>query len=222
MPNMQMLPIVAGVALAALAVVGVVVARRYERERIEALGRMCSEMGFAFDPVGELSAFRALADFPIYDRGHSKRVKNVMTGRIDGREVRLFEYQFTTGGGKNRHTAIQTVALFPRGGTGLPDFTLAPENVLHRVGQMFGYQDIDFDSYPDFSSQYLLRGADEPAIRAAFSPMAISYLEQQRGWTVEVKAESVAIYRAGKRCKPADLRSFVDGAIAVLRSLGRR
>ncbi len=111
------------------------------------------------------------------------------------------------------------MALFPASARRIPDFVLAPENLFHKIGQAFGYQDIDFESHPDFSKRYLLRGPDEAAIRAAFAPAALSYLEQHVGWHVEVKDETAAVYRAGKRVKPEDLPTFLEDARAILRVL---
>jgi hypothetical protein len=145
-----------------------------------------------------------------------------MTGRAGDHEVKLLDYQYTTGGGNHSHTWRQTIALYPGAGTGLPDFVLAPENVLHKIGQIFGYQDIDFDSSPVFSSHYLLRGADEMAVRSVFSSDTLAFLEQERGWNVEVQGGNVGIYRAAKRCEPENLRAFLVASQAVLRALARR
>jgi hypothetical protein len=192
-----------------------------EKQRTEALAAAAQAMGFAFEPVGDLDVMKGFGDLPLYNRGHSKRVSNVMSGKAGERELKLFDYRYTTGGGKNSHTFSQTVALFPQGAAGLPDFVLAPENILHKIGQMFGYQDIDFDSSPDFSSHYLLRGPDEMAIRSAFGAAALAYFGQERGWHVELAGGNIGIYRSGKRCKPEELAAFRDEVSAVLRALGR-
>ena len=134
----------------------------------------------------------------------------------------MFDYQYQTGGGESSRTWRQTVALYPGGGRGLPDFVLAPENVLHKIGQLLGYQDIDFEESPGFSSAYLLRGPDEAAIRAAFTMAVRAFFEQTRGWNVEVQAGNVAVYRTGKRTKPEELGLFLQDTGAVLRALGHR
>jgi hypothetical protein len=206
-----------------LALVGGIFAftMRMERKRTEALAAASQAMGFAFEPEGDLEALKGFGDLPLYTHGHSKRVKNVMTGRTGDHDMKLFDYRYTTGGGKNSHTWNQTVVLFPRGGEGLPDLLLAPESIFHKIGAVFGYQDIDFDSSPDFSSHYLLRGPDEMAIRSAFSADAIAFFGQQRGWHVEVAGRNVGIYRSDKRCKPEDLPTFLAETQGVLRALAR-
>ena len=208
---------------AILALIGgiYVVSMQMEKARTDGLIAAAQAMGFTFEPQGDLELMRGFGDLPLYGHGHAKKVKNVMTGKAGERDLKLFDYRYTTGGGKDSHTWTQTVALFPRGAQGLPDFVLAPENILHKIGKIFGYQDIDFDSSPDFSSHYLLRGPDEMAIRSAFGAEALMYFGQERGWHVEVAGGNVGIYRSDKRCKPEELRAFLEQASAVLRALGR-
>lgn len=210
-------------AVAVVALVGglLVVGIRMETKRTEALEQACRMMGFTFQPDVDLDVLKGFGDLPLYAHGRSGRAKNLMTGRAGGRDVRLFDYQYTTGSGKNSHHWRQTVALFPGAGEGLPDLLLAPESLFHKIGSAFGYQDIDFDSSPDFSSHYLLRGPDEMAIRSAFSVDALHYFGMHHGWHVEVQGGTVGVYRADKRCKPEDLRTFLEETQEVLRALAR-
>jgi hypothetical protein len=199
----------------------VVVGLRKERERTEALQGVATAAGLAFQPRGDLGMVASLGDLPLYAHGHSKRVKNLMTGRVGDDETAVFDYQYTTGGGKHQHTSVQTVVVFPRASPSLPDFQLAPENLFHKIGQAFGYQDIDFDSNPEFSRAYLVRGRDEDAIRTALYPQALSYFMEHEGWTVEVRSGTVGIYHAGRRLRVEEVRSFVEEAREVLRSIRR-
>ena len=190
-----------------------------ERKRSEAMLATCQAMGFAFEEKGDVDSLRALGDLPVFNHGHSKRARNVMSGRTADQEVKLLDYQYTTGSGKNSHTHSQTVALFPGAGQGLPDLSLSPENFLHKIGEVFGYQDIDFDSSPEFSAVYLLRGPDEQAIRTAFTPDIQGFFAQQPGWHVEVRGGSVGIYRSSKRCKPEEAPALLAEALGVLRAV---
>ncbi len=180
-------------------IVGVTIAVRMERQRTESLKRVAETTGLTFEPKADLNAVRSLGDVQLYARGHSRRVTNLMTGRLDGQQVAVFDYRYTTGAGKSQHTTTQTVVVLPSAKSSLPDFQMAPENPLTRIAEVFGYQDIDIESSPDFSRLYVVRGADEAAIRAALYPGATSYFAGHDGWTVEVKSGTVAIYRANKR-----------------------
>ena len=63
----------------------------------------------------------------------------------------------------------------------LPQFLLTPEGFWARVAAYFGGQDIDFADSPEFSSAYRLRGSDEPAVRALFTPARRQVFELIRG-----------------------------------------
>ncbi len=214
--------IIAVVGVAVLAVALIVMRARAERARTEGLQQAGLAMGFTFEGTGDLDQIKALGDLPLYGHGHSRHVKNVMTGGGGGAQARIFDYQYTTGGGKESHTWTQTVALYAGAATHLPDFVLSPENVFHKIGQLLGYQDIDFESSPGFSSHYLLRGPDEPAIRAAFTVDTRAFFEQEWGWTVEVRGGSVGIYRSGKRVQPEELGTFLQQSRMVLTAITRR
>ncbi|MBP7149390.1 MAG: hypothetical protein KBD01_17805 [Acidobacteria bacterium] len=195
-------------ALLLVAVVLVVRGLRAEKRRTAALEQASQSLGLTFEPLGDLDQLKSVADLPLFGRGHSRKVRHLMTGRAGDNELRVFDYRYTTGSGKHSHTWSQTVALLPVA-SAFPEFVLAPENFLHRVGQIFGYQDIDFENAPAFSSRYLLRGPDETAIRAAFGADRIALLEGERGWTVESRTGHLGIYRSDERARPEELQTFV-------------
>jgi hypothetical protein len=206
-------------AIVVVVVFVVVYTSRRERERVDALGRLAETMGLTFQAKADVDSVRTLADVQLFAQGHSRRVKNLMRGRIAGAEAAVFDYWYTTGGGKHQHTHAQTVVLLPGAKPACPDLQMAPENPLIRIAEVFGYQDIDLDSHPEFSRRYLVRGADPDAIRAALYPTAASYFAEHEGWTVEVKSGHVAIYRANGRPKPEDMPMFIESACSAVRQL---
>jgi hypothetical protein len=192
---------------------------RKERERTEALRRVAETAGLAFQPKAEIAAVRSLGDVQLFARGHGRRATNLMTGRLGGQQVAIFDYQFTIGSGKGQLTTMQTVVVLPSAKSSLPDLQMAPENPLTKLAEAFGFQDIDIASSPEFSRRYIVRGADQAAIRAALHPGATSYFAEHEGWSVEAQAGTVGIYRANSRPKPVDMRTFIEDACAAARSL---
>ncbi len=193
-----------------------VLARRFDKKRTAALEDVAGRLGLDFYPKGGDISPEALSVFDLFSRGHTKRVKNAMTGPLGDAEAAIFDYAYTTGHGKNRTTHSQTVAMFDMPGLALPNFILKPENIFHKIGGVFGYQDIDFDDHPKFSKQYLLRGADEEAIRQVFGEEVLMHFDLYKGLCVEAAGQRLMVYRGSRRVKPADLRNFVDDARDVL------
>jgi len=217
------LPIVVfGVVLAAVGI-GAYVAYIGEKKRTAALFDIATRMGFTFEAKVSNETAATLGSFHLFKRGHAKKGKNLMRGKSDVADAIILDYQYTTGGGKNSHTHNQTVVLYPGVATEgrLPEFTLGPEHWWDKVGQVFGYQDIDFESSEEFSKHYLLRGPDESAIRAAFGMNVLGFFGQNQGWSVESSGGSLAVYRAEKRPKPEEFQPFLAETAAVRRALAR-
>ena len=106
--------------------------------------------------------------------------------------------------------------LFEASDLDLPQFALRPEHLFHKIGQVMGYQDIDFDSHPEFSKRYLLRGADEEAVRRAFGSGVLSYFEQQTKISCEADRGQLIFYRPRKRVAAEEVDGFVKEGVQVL------
>ena len=219
---MQTFPFVfMGVALALVA--GIVIWQiRADRQRTELLRTVAQTMGFSYEETFDADALTQLAGaMPVMNRGHSRKIQRMMRGKLADRDAAIFDYRFTTGGGKSSHTHLQTVVLFPDPVTGLPDFELSPENFLHRVAEAFGYQDLDFPENEEFSKLYLLRGPDEPAIRKLFRSDVLAFLGGAPRWHVQTHGGRLAIFREGKFTQPADMPSYAAEALRIAGLLGR-
>lgn len=192
----------------------------WEKKRTEAMQQFADEMGFDFVASPDSGLFGEVGGLYLFEQGHSKRFGNLMRGEAGAMEVRLFDYSYTTGSGKNKSTRSQTVLCFLLTGAPLPTFSLRPQHFFHSIGTWFGYQDINFDSHPKFSNNYLLRGNDEDAVRSLFTEEALDHFESVNGVCVEGGGDVMVYYRAGKRIDPKELQSLMEEgfrALTVLR-----
>jgi hypothetical protein len=192
--------------------------RRYEQQRTLRLEQLADEMSLGFSATGDVSLEVALNGLSLMQRGRSRKMTNLVFGRSGSVELGLFDFQYTTGSGKNRTVHKLSVAAFDSPRLQLPPFELGPENVLHRVAGVFGYQDIDFAGYPTFNKKFLLRGPDEHAIRQAFTEPVVQHFErylQQRHPRIEVFGEGSRLLVATRRQKPEHLRNFLEHAFGI-------
>ena len=198
------------VVVLGIVVVSLVVNRHLEKKRTEQMSVAAQELGFSFE--GDATAMLAtdVAGLPLFSRGHSKKARNAMCKSVRGTEITLLDYQYTVGAGKHQHTHRHTVAIFRGDGQAVfPDFEVKPETFFHKIGALFGYQDIDFDTHQKFSQKYLVRGTDVPAIRGTFSTEVLDFLQSSAAqWSIESRASWMAIYQA-KRAKPEEIRQFL-------------
>jgi hypothetical protein len=205
------------VIIGMFAVVGVVFAvhAHLEKRRREALSRMALRLGFSFTPNSRETPGEAYGTLPLFTRGHSRGARNVVEGVASGHHTRIFDYQYTVGSGKHSSTHRQTVVAFHLAGNSLPEFSMEPEHVFHKIGEAFGYKDIDFAHHPEFSKGYFLRGKDEQAIRTLFQPSLLTLFNRQKGWNVEGGGDRLIVYQWSKRAKPEETGRFLEEAIRI-------
>jgi hypothetical protein len=140
-----------------------------------------------------------------------------MRGRTQDLDVAVFDYRYTTGHGKHARTWRTSVVCLRAEGLDVPDFRLRPETFWQRVGTaLFGFQDIDFDSHPAFSAAFQLKGPDEDAVRAAFTPAVLEHFERDPGLSTEGSGDTLVVYRHASRVGPDRVRDLMAEGFAAL------
>ncbi len=213
------------VAIAApvlIVAVVIFVAIRMEKKRTEALGVTAGQLGLQFQPETSKELAAKHDHLPLFSKGHGQRAKNHLFGEFQGLQLSLFDYRYTTGGGKSSQTWNQTILSVESGHINLPDFTCSPENIFAKIGSVFGYQDIDFDSHPEFSRRFLLRGSDEAAIQQLFGPSILEWFEGHAGVTAEASGNLFVFFRAQQRVKPELIPDFIKDGLSLFKELAGR
>ena len=193
-----------------------------EKKRTESLKQKAGMRGFGFQEKAGLEIISLSNEFHLFSRGHSKRVRNLMQkDGIDSKEA-IFDYIYTTGSGKNRSVHRQTVYLFHSERLRLPAFAVRPEHLFHKIGQMFGYQDIDFEQFPEFSKKFILRGKDEAAIEKLFTQDVIGCFQQDKRVCAESAGKVLIVYWSGKRINPDHLFEQYETASKIFLTFQQR
>jgi hypothetical protein len=208
-------------AIIGLIVFLVIYANKKEKERTLALQSVASRLGWSFAPAAPLNMIAGLDRFGLFSQGHSRQIKNFMYGEAKGIKAAVLDYIYVTGSGKHRHTHSQTVVYLEPANLSLPVFALRPENFMIKMLTAFGYQDIDFGQRPEFSSQYILRGQDEPAIRQTFNDRVLSFYESYPGTCTDAGGNQMLLFRAGQRFQPQEIEAYVGLALQLLNLLPR-
>ena len=115
----------------------------------------------------------------------------------------------------------QTVIWFRSPQLSLPGFIMSPEHVFNKIGSVFGYQDIDFESNriaADFSKTYLLRGGDEDAIRSLFKDNVLDFFATHSGKPVlEGQGDRLILYTPMQLIRPENIAVFLEEGLEVFR-----
>ncbi|NJL13274.1 MAG: hypothetical protein HC913_09915 [Microscillaceae bacterium] len=88
-------------------------------------------------------------------------------------------------GEQNRKVSVFLVTVMDQA---LPDFKLSPENLVDKVWQSVGYEDIDFEGHPDFSERFKLMGEAKEAIRYLFQAGLVAKLEADAPPNLQIEA----------------------------------
>ncbi len=92
-----------------------------------------------------------------FNIGSSKQASHLLTGDYRGRTAATFEYQYTTGSGKNRSTTVLTITMLALP-TFLPDLEITNEGLGAKLAKVFGGQDIQFES-EEFNRRWRVEAA---------------------------------------------------------------
>ena len=212
-------------------------AQKLSEQRLKKLKDFAEQMGMEFSEKGDSALLESLSAFDLFSKSGVK-ITNVLYGDSEQLgygeefEVRILECTQDIGEDGQVH---QTVICFRSPHLSLPDFSMRPEHVFHKIGSVLGYQDIDFESHPtaaEFSKKYLLRGKDEQKIRVLFTDKVLTFFAahpdvgnghlpfwhwSQHMVCVEGSGDQLILYRDGIRIKPEDIPAFMKEGFEVFR-----
>lgn len=217
-----LLMLVAG-AVIALVVYGFYAAKK----RREALRALAHELGLSYsegDPLGGQSFGQSrgwlaslfgsslsgipgrFGQFGALSVGDSRKGYNVIWGEHQGRQLCAFDYQYSTGSGKNRHTHRLSAAAVTLG-CRFPELVIRPENLFDKMAAVVGLDDIDFESH-EFSKRFYVACRDRKLAYDIIDAQMMEYLLACRGWSIELDGTDAMIW-TGSTWKPEEFRSAI-------------
>lgn len=183
-----------------LGVVAIVVALAFyfNWRRRKDLEELAVSMGLEYSPEGpELHELEA-SGLEIFRLGRGRKASNLIKVRGSAGDLRVFDYRYTTGGGKSSQTHSFTLALIGGVRCQVPQFELKPETFLYKIGEAIGFKDIDLPAFPEFSDKYRLTGPDEAAVHMFFTPRRAAWFEANQGlWAQGAPSHVVFFKRTG-------------------------
>lgn len=203
------------IAMAAFAGGAIFYSRWLEKQRREAFQKAAEALGLSFTVEGSAGMLQRLARFKLFNRGHGKKIQNVIQGDAGDVAISVFDYRFTTGSGKNKNTQHQSVISLASPQLNCPELRIRPEHFFDRFGSALGLQDIDYPSHPQFSKMFVLQGTDEEQVRAFLNEPLLEWLESKPGICLEAVGETLFFYRSRKRIKPEQIKDALAEAYEI-------
>ena len=160
----------------------------------------------------------------LFERGSSSYAVNLIKGTLEDTNVLIFDYHYITGGPKNSAQYSQTVIAFEicsKDGFKLPQFTCKPERFYHKFADVFGFKDINFEQYPEFSKAYRLNGDNASSVRKIFNETVIRQLEAEskHRWNVDAAGQWLVIHKYDRIIKPDDCPQFLSDCTTLLNAM---
>ena len=197
--------------------------RRKPPARAEIMQQLAAQWNMLYEPKDEWGLVKKLGDFKLFRTGSSRRITNIVKNKDAMLESAfyLFDYKYTISTGKSSSTHEQTVFFVDSKQLGLPQFSMKPENLLHWIGDLLGFKDIDFEDYPEFSNQYHLKSEDEEYIRHVLPHHFLRFFSdnKEKAWYLEGVNYFLIFYRADHVVGPRELKSFFEKGMRIYQML---
>lgn len=209
--------IIVAVVLGFLAFIGVIgwLAHKAEQERTAKIGQLAAGLGLEFRPLGDGALLQRLGILQLFKLGHSRKLTNLLTGETDECRISIFDYTYTTGGGKSSKTTKLTLAALESKRLRIPAFTLRPENFFDKLGGLLGFQDIDFADNAEFSQRFVLKSSEEEQTRKLFNRALQDFFKERAGCCVEASPGIMVYYIPSSRRKPEEFPGLLEEAYRV-------
>lgn len=204
------IPVLITVCIAAFVTLLIYLSQKHEKQRVAELKTIAEKLGLESVEHQSRDLVEGLENqFKLFNRGRQRAAKNLLRAATEELEITVFDYRYVTGSGKSRHTHTQSVLLMRSPHIAVTRFLVRPEGVLDSIGSALGFQDIDFDDHPAFSSSFVLQG-EESAIRNEFQHEILDWFAHRKGTYAEGVGESLILCRKNRRIKPDELKDQIE------------
>jgi len=127
-------------------------------------------------------------------------------------KTRMMNYSFVCFNGLRPKSYDQTVVLIEHRDFGLPHFLLTKRQIFQWFEKLFRVPTLIVPEQATFNRMYQLKGQNEVAVRALFTPEVCTALEQHAGLTIEGHDQQLLIFRERIVLDPVEWPVFLDEA----------
>ncbi|MBI1337790.1 MAG: hypothetical protein GC164_12625 [Phycisphaera sp.] len=206
------------IAFVVLVIVLIVAGQQQQKKRREALSAWAASRGWTYSEAKDRSFDERFEGFGSLRSGSNRYAYNIITGRLDKRDVLAFDYHYqTTSTDSKGHTTTHHhyfSAVIIHAAQPLKPLMIRPESVLDKISGFFGYDDIDFES-AEFSRAFYVKSPDRRWAYDVLQPTTIEFLLQAPRYAIEFDPQRV-IARNGRLFEPDGYESAISVVVGVL------
>jgi len=165
------------------------------RKRLEGLFELAQRLGLNFNAAEDYGLADRYGFLKQLAQGENRYARNVLSGSWQQNQVLAFDFHYETytQGKSGRQTHHHWFSFFILTLPAVfPDLTIRRENFLTKVAEVFGYQDIKFES-AEFSRAFCVRSPDKKFAYDVCNAKMMEYLLANRDLSVEIENEVIAL-----------------------------
>lgn len=185
------------------------------QKRLEALNELALRLGLNFSAAEDYALAERYGFLKQLAQGDDRYARNVLSGIYQQNQVLVFDYHYATyhtdksGTHKEDHWFSFFILTLP---AVFPDLTIRRENFFTKIAEVFGYQDINFES-AEFSKAFNVRSADKKFAYDVCNSKMMEYLLANRDLSIEIENNVLALAfttRLSVEVIEADLQRLVE------------
>jgi hypothetical protein len=189
-------PFVLIAGIIAVIAAGCYLAWLYEQKRRDAFRALAQKLGLKYrDRDGTMDE-----QYGFLNRlcaGKQRYAFNILEGEYKGHSVLLFDYHYVTESRDskgNRQTQTHYISFFILNHWfAFPELRIYPEGIFSKLGQMIGFDDIDFESIA-FSNKYVVKSEDKKFAYDICHARMMEYLLRHDVSVLEIQAQCLATW----------------------------
>jgi hypothetical protein len=169
--------------------VGVLICVNYviNNKRRQELMAWGEQRGLRFSADDPFDIPERFSQFGLMQEGHSHKAMNVLWREGQTGEAFIFQYQYTTGSGRDQttHSCCACSWQLP---VNLQEIVIRPEGFFDHVAAWFGHDRIEFES-TEFNKRFHVAGTDKREVYAVITPQMMEFILQHDLDNLEVRGQ---------------------------------
>ncbi len=178
-----------------IAAIGAIYGVIRARKRLEGLFELAQRLGLNFSAAEDYGLADRYGFLKQLAQGENRYARNVLSGTYQQNQVLAFDFHYETytQGKSGRQTHHHWFSFFILTLPAVfPDLTIRRENFFTKVAEVFGYQDIKFES-AEFSKAFCVRSPDKKFAYDVCNAKMMEYLLANRDLSVEIENQVLAL-----------------------------
>lgn len=177
-------------------IIGVIVQNIQLRKRRDGLAALAARLGLDFNPDTDYDIPDQFDFLKQFTQGENRYATNVLSGLYQQNPVLAFDYHYeteTTDDKGHRQTHHHWFSFFILTVPAIfPDLTIRREGFFTKIAEVFGYQDIKFES-AEFSRTFCVRSPDKKFAYDVCNAKMMEYLLANRDISIEIENQALVL-----------------------------